>query len=256
MSAVPVRTVTTPAPVTGVNVTSYGTPVRVVVGPVREVTVRESISFAGDTAPTVTSGALTAIADGGGVVVRGSGTASIDSGGGPVSATAVQGTLTVTADGGGIIAAGTDGADLNSGGGPVSAAAISGPLTVTTDGGGLEVNGVTGSFNADTGSGPVNARGIAAATTRVNTDSGGAWISYSRAPQAVQVATSGGPAALELPGGPYAVTAESGGGPEQVSVLVGPDTHGPSSASTALAGIVSVTTDGGALQITPPGAGG
>lgn len=52
------------------------------------------------------------------------------------------------------------------------------------------------------------------------------------------------------------MTAESGGGPELVSVPVSADTGGPSSASAALAGIVSVTTDGGALQIAPPGAGG
>src|SRR6185437_980289 len=104
---------------------------------------------------------------------------------------------------------------------------------------------LTGPLSADTAGGPVNASGIDAATVRVTTDGGGAWVGFVRQPQTVQVTTSGGPAVLTLPGGPYVVTAESFGGPEQVTVPTS-----PSATST-----VSVVTDSGELRITPPGAG-
>jgi hypothetical protein len=51
---------------------------------------------------------------------------------------------------------------------------------------------------------------------------------------------------VQLPGGPYAVTADSAGGPQQVTV--------PASATAA--STVTVSTDGGRLQITPPGPSG
>lgn len=191
-------------------------------------------------------GTLTVTAEGGGVRVHGAGATSIDSGGGPVDATGILGALTATADGGGITVDGAEGADLNSGGGPVSALAVSGPLTASTDGGGLTVDRLSGPLRADTGSGPVNAANLSSATTRLTTDSGGAWLSYSAVPRSVQVTTGGGPAVLELPGGPYAVTADSSGAPAQVSVP----------ASPAATSAVSVNTDGGSLRIVPPGAGG
>ena len=50
---------------------------------------------------------------------------------------------------------------------------------------------------------------------------------------------------MSLPGGPYAVTAQTFGGPELVTVPTS-----PSATST-----VSVSTDDGQLQVTPPGQG-
>ena len=88
------------------------------------------------------------------------------------------------------------------------ARSVDGPLNATTSGGQLQVDGLTGPLTADTGSGPLNASGIASATARVSTGGGSAWISFTKAPQSVQVTTGSGDAVLVLPGGPYAVSAD------------------------------------------------
>ena len=63
------------------------------------------------------------------------------------------------------------------------------------------------------------------------------------APATVNVDTGNGTATLFVPGGPYAVTANSGGAPQTVSIATSP---------TAVR-TISVSTDGGPLQITPAG---
>ena len=85
-------------------------------------------------------GPLNVTAEGGSIDAHGTGSATLDSGGGPVNASAVLGTLTVTAEGGSINVTGAQGANLNAGGGPVFARTIDGPLSVTTDGGSLQVS--------------------------------------------------------------------------------------------------------------------
>ncbi len=191
------------------------------------------------------AGAVTATADGGSIEVHGAATASLNSGGGPIVATGVGGLVTATANGGSISVNGSAGASLDTGGGPAFAQAVNGPLTASTDGGELQVSRLAGPLSADTGDGPVNASGIASATFRVTTDGGSASVSFVSAPRSVQVSTGGGPAFVSLPGGPYAVTAQSFGGPEQVTV--------PTSSSAA--STVSVSTDGGQLQVVPSRAG-
>ena len=79
----------------------------------------------------------------------------------------------------------------------------------------------------------------------MNTSGGSAWLSFTKAPQTVQVTTGSGDAVLVLPGGPYAVRADSSGGPQLVSVPVS-----PTAAST-----VAVSTGGGELQVKPSAAG-
>jgi hypothetical protein len=191
------------------------------------------------------SGVVTANADGGSITTHGTGTVSLDSGGGPIIATAVSGTVTANANGGSITVTGSTGANLDTGGGPAVVRAVNGPLTAYTEGGELEVDRLTGLLSADTADGPVNASGIDAATVRLTTDGGAAWVGFVRQPRTVLVSTSGGPAVVTLPGGPYAVTAESFGGPEQVTVPTSP----------AATSTISVITDSGELRITPPGAG-
>ena len=160
---IPTRTVTVTAPVTALNVQSYGAPIKVTAVPSGPVRIAESIAYdPADGGPpavthrdshglltlaapacansdcsvgfsvTVPSGVtVTATAAGGGVTVLGTGAADIDSGGGPVYAAGIAGQLTVSAEGGGVTVNNAAGADLDSGGGPVDAidsAILTGPL--------------------------------------------------------------------------------------------------------------------------------
>jgi DUF4097 and DUF4098 domain-containing protein YvlB len=203
-------------------------------------------SGSGNISASSIPGTLNITSEGGTIDVHGTGSATIDSGSGLVNASAVLGSLAVTSAGGGINIAGVRGATLESGSGDVVARSVDGPLTATTSGGKLQVDGLTGPLTADTGSGDVNASGVASATARVSTGGGSASLRFTKAPQAVQVTTSSGDAVLVLPGGPYAVRADSSGGPQLVSVPVS-----PTAAST-----VAVSTSGGELQVKPPAGGG
>jgi hypothetical protein len=187
------------------------------------------------------SGPLSAEGDGGDVTVADAPTATLDSGGGQVYATGIGGPLKVTAEGGGVTVSGAGATTVDSGGGPVTATTINGPLGVTTEGGGIQVQGVTGPLGADSGGGPLSAAGLSSATATVTAEGGDVALGFTRAPQSVQVNTGGGGATLSLPGGPYAVSTDAGGndpGPV-ISVPVSP----------AAPRVVSVSTDGGSLQI-------
>lgn len=190
-------------------------------------------------------GLLTVTSEGGDIIASGAGSASLDSGSGIVTASQIPGTLNITSAGGRIDVHDVGSATLYSGSGDVAARSVDGPLTATTSGGELEVNGLTGPLSADTGSGLVNASGVVSATARVNTEGGSAWLSFTKAPQSVQVTTGSGDATLVLPGGPYAVRADSAGGPELVSVPV----------SATAASTVAVRTGGGELQVKPAAGG-
>jgi hypothetical protein len=124
--------------------------------------------------------------------------------------------------GGSVVISGTASASLDSGGGPVRVSGIKGHLIVTTGGGSLVLNGLTGPLVAETGGGPVMASGVDAATATVITSGGTARIGFSAAPDGVFVSTDGGPAVLALPGGPYALTANTFGGPETVRIATDP----------------------------------
>jgi hypothetical protein len=187
-------------------------------------------------------GPLTVSAEGGEIDAHAIGSATLDSGSGPVNASGAAGALTVNSAGGSINVSVTQGASLDSGSGQVVARAIDGPLNVTTEGGSLQVDGLTGPLFADTGSGPLNAGGLKSPTARVSTAGGSAWLDFTTAPQSVQVTTGSGNAVLVLPGGPYAVSAQSLGGPVDVSVPV----------SMTAASTISVSTQGGELQVKPP----
>jgi hypothetical protein len=140
MSAVPTRIVTVTAPVTALNVQSYGAPIKVTTVPGGPVQIAESIVFgSGDGGPpTVTDtdshGQLTLAAPA---------CANSDCSVG-FSVTVPSGvTVTAAASGGGVTVDGTGAADIDSGGGPVYAAGITGPLTVNAEGGGVTVNNAT-----------------------------------------------------------------------------------------------------------------
>ena len=267
-----------PASFPGVTVSasSEGGPVRV-----SGVATADIDSGSGPVSASDVQGLLTVTSSGGDITASGAGSATLDSGSGRVSASAIPGPLDITSEGGRIDVHDTGAATLNSGSGPVSASAVLGQLAVNssggsinvtslrggatldsgsgdvvarsvggalsanTSGGKLQVDGLAGPLTADTGSGNVTASGVASATARVSTSGGSAWLSFTRAPQSVQVTTGSGDAVLVLPGGPYTVNAHASGGPELVSVPVS-----PTAAST-----ITVSTGGGELQVKPPAGG-
>ena len=138
--------------------------------------------------------------------------------------------------------------EIDSGGGPVTATTIRGALGVTAEGGGVEANGVTGTLNVDTGGGPLSATSLTSPSVAVHGEGGGVTLGFTTAPTSVRVDTGGGDASLSVPGGPYAVTETAGrpewkGPPQSESVLI--------ATSPGAARSISVTTDGGNLEIGP-----
>jgi hypothetical protein len=279
MMATPTRTVTFAQPVSSVNVQSYGAPIQVMRGSGPDVTVAEAIGYAKqDGVPavtaTVTNGqltlaapacnssncsvgftvtvpardatAVTAVSDGGNILVSGVTGASLDSGGGNVWATGVTGALVVSSGGGPVIVTGTSGTNVDSGGGPVRATSVNGPLTVSSEGGPVTVTSLTGTLYAGTGGGTLFAMGVSAPTATVIAEGGDVRLGFRTAPESVQVNTGGGAAFLTVPGGPYALTTDSGGGPQSVGISIDP----------AAARSINVSTLGGPLRVEPAGAAG
>jgi hypothetical protein len=210
------RVITVTQPVTTLNVQSYGGPVQVTAGPVHRVQVTEAITYdPRQSGPTL----VTQSVSGGILTLTESACAQESDCSVGFMVTVPQG-VGVAADtqGGSLVVSGTASASLDSGGGPVRVSGISGHLIVSTGGGSLVLSGLTGPLVADTGGGSVMASGVAAATATVITGGGQARIGFSAAPDGVFVSTDGGPAALTLPGGPYALTANTFGAPETVRI--------------------------------------
>lgn len=198
-------------------------------------------SGGGPVTATGITGKLTVRAEGGGVTVSRAPTAAIDSGGGPVDASDISGPLTISAEGGGVTVATAGPTEIDSGGGPVTATTIHGALGVTAEGGGVEANDVSGALDVDTGGGPLDATGLTSPSATVNGDGGGVTLGFFTAPTSVRVDTGGGDALLSVPGGPYAVTTDSGGSTDSILIATSP----------GAARSISVTTEGGNLQIGP-----
>ena len=213
------RTVTVPEPVTSLNVQSYGGLVHVTAGPTRRVEVTETMSYDPKEGPP----AVTQSVSGGRLTLADPACNGMDCGVGFTVIVPRNVAVTALSEGGPVVVSGTAGANLNSAGGFVRATAIDGPLTVTTGGGPLILDGLTGPLRADTAMGPVLAQGVNAATAMVITGGGDARIAFTTAPDTVLVSTDGGGAALTVPGGPYAVTADNGyGGPVAIGIAVDP----------------------------------
>jgi hypothetical protein len=95
-------------------------------------------------------------------------------------------------------------------------------VTAATGGGLLHLIGLTGPVYADTGGGPLVTEDIAAATVTIITDGGTAQLGFAAPPVTVFVSTSGGLATLVVPGGPYALHADSNGGRMLVRIATDP----------------------------------
>ena len=89
--------------------------------------------------------------------------------------------------------------------------------------------------------GPLSATSLTSPSSVVRGEGGGVSLGFLAAPASVRVDTGGGDASLSVPGGPYAVTADTGGSQESVLIATSP----------GAASSISVTTEGGNLQIGP-----
>lgn len=284
ITSLPTRTVTVSQPVTALNVQSYGSPIKVIVVPGGPVQVSETITYNQDEGvPAVTADdahgllslaapacanfdcsvgfsvtvparvPVTAVADGGSVAVAGTGTTSIDSGGGPVYASDIGGPLTVSAEGDSVTVDKVSGtASVESGGGPVTASAIGGKLTVHADGGEITAAGAPAAL-LDSGGGPVYASAISGPLT-VSAEGGGVAVSQSAA---TVIDSGGGPVTATTINGPLRVTAEGGG--VQANNVIGAlsvDTgSGPITATGLSASSATVNAEGGSVTLgflTPP----
>jgi hypothetical protein len=174
----------------------------------------------------------------------------------------VPSTASVTAvtDGGNATVSGVAGATLDSGGGQVSATSVNGPLIVTSDGGDQELLDVAGSLTDESGGGRVYAtsvtgssivivtqggqlaaQGLSVRTAILNSGGSSVRADFSTAAASVDIATDGGKARVVIPGGPYALTADSGGAAEIVGIPTSP----------AATSTLTVTTGGSPLMIEP-----
>jgi hypothetical protein len=271
--SVATQTVTVPQPVTSLTVQSFGAPVEVTAGPVRQVRITETMTYDSPDGPvSVQAQPKGAPVPGGPVSAQPKGEQQMP--GAPESALPavvqwVSGgrltladpgcensdcsvsfavtvpadvTATVSTEGGPVTVSGVAGADLDSGGGPVSAVRIGGALTVITGGGPLMLDGLAGPLRADTAGGTLTAQDVAAATATVTTGGGDASMVFSAAPDTVTVSTDGGQARLVVPGGPYALNANSDeGGPQSVGIATDP----------AARRSITVISGGGPLVIEP-----
>ena len=292
-SAVPSRTVTVASTVTSLNVASYGSPIRVTTGPVRHVTVGESINYdpGNGAAPAVTdqvsggrltlaapacatsdcsvaftvtvpSGvAVTADSDGGNITVTDAAGASLDSGGGNVQASHINGPVYISAQGGGITVSGVTsltGTSLDSGGGPIDASQINGPLTASGEGGSVtaaNISSPTGT-NLDSGGGPINATGIDGPLTV--TAEGGS-VTLNGLTGDLQADTGGGPFSGEsVAAAKVSIIAEGGSAgltfsTAPANVFVGTG-GGPATLTFDRAPTtVTVNTEGGSATLNVPG---
>lgn len=177
-----VRTYAVAQPVTSVDITSAGDPVRVTAADVNRVEV--TIAFHGKAGNPPGPGTVT----GGRLVLS-------DSGCGDGGWCADAFTLAVPR--------GTS-VDVSTGGGPAT------------------VTGLAGSLRADTDGGPLSALSLGSADVSVATGGGPALIGFRTAPRMVAVTSTGGPARILVPGGPYALNADSGGGPENARIATDP----------------------------------
>lgn len=229
------RVFTVPQQVTSLSVQSYGMPVQVTAGPVRQVKVTETIQYDPGTGPpdvtrSVSHGNLT-LADP---------ACNVENCGVGFTVTVpADVAVTVASQGAPVQVSGTAATSLDSGGAPVQATAIHGPLTVNTEGGDVVLNGVTGQLHIDTGGGNLWADGINAPATTVITNGGDSRMRFTAPVDTLIVSTDGGAATMSVPGGPYALTTDSDGNSETLGIPVNAAAHRS----------ITVTTGGGPLVI-------
>jgi hypothetical protein len=242
-SAMPASTATLTEAAGGVSVDSCNAPVQVAAAPVSEVEITARVQWG----PSYDPSGLWSLSGGELTVGDPSCSANYQL----VSVRLVvplKASVTVNSGGGSVSVTGTPGAYIDSGNGPVTTTDIHGPLTVTTDGGSLNVQGLTGSLNADTGNGPLNATDINGPVT-ASTDGGS--LGVFNLTGSLNADTGNGPLSATDIDGP--ITASTDGGSLNVRDLTGTLSantgNGPLSATGMSASSVNAITDGGAARL-------
>ncbi|WP_182897546.1 DUF4097 family beta strand repeat-containing protein [Microbispora sp. H10830] len=91
-------------------------------------------------------------------------------------------------------------------------------VKIHTGSGDVTLRDLTGQVNASTGSGDVDARGLAAKQVNTRTGSGDITLRFSAVPTDVQAVTGSGDGRLWVPDGVYNVNASTGSGDRKVEV--------------------------------------
>ncbi|MEU7884805.1 DUF4097 family beta strand repeat-containing protein [Microbispora bryophytorum] len=91
-------------------------------------------------------------------------------------------------------------------------------MKIDSGSGDITLRDLTGQVNASTGSGDVEARGLAAAQVNTRTGSGDITLRFSAVPADVQAVTGSGDGRLWVPNGAYKVNVSSGSGDRTVEV--------------------------------------
>ncbi|WP_285782959.1 DUF4097 family beta strand repeat-containing protein [Microbispora sp. NBRC 16548] len=91
-------------------------------------------------------------------------------------------------------------------------------VKIHTGSGDVTLRDLTGQVNASTGSGDVDARGLAATQVNTRTGSGDITLRFSAVPTDVQAVTGSGDGRLWVPDGVYNVNASTGSGDRKVEV--------------------------------------
>lgn len=93
------------------------------------------------------------------------------------------------------------------------------PVTINVGSGDIDLAGTLGEINAVTGSGNVDATGLAATNTVLRTGSGDVDLSFAAAPSAVDLRTGSGDVTMFVPkGSAYAVDGTTGSGSRDITV--------------------------------------
>ena len=89
---------------------------------------------------------------------------------------------------------------------------------IDTGSGDVTLRDLTGQVSATTGSGDIDARGLAAAQVNTRTGSGDITLRFSAVPTDVQAVTGSGDGRLWVPSGTYNVSASTGSGDRRIDV--------------------------------------
>ncbi|MFI7032680.1 DUF4097 family beta strand repeat-containing protein [Microbispora rosea] len=112
-------------------------------------------------------------------------------------------------------------------------------MKIDTGSGDVTLRDLSGQVNASTGSGDVDARGLAATQVNTRTGSGDITLRFSAVPTQVQAVTGSGDSRLWVPNGAYNVNASTGSGDRTVEV-----THDASAPHT-----ITVRTGSGDAEV-------
>ncbi|MGI5160037.1 DUF4097 family beta strand repeat-containing protein [Microbispora sp. CA-102843] len=91
-------------------------------------------------------------------------------------------------------------------------------MKIDTGSGDITLRDLTGQVNASTGSGDVDARGLAATQVSTRTGSGDITLRFTAVPDQVQAVTGSGDGRLWVPNGAYNVNASTGSGDRRIEV--------------------------------------